>query len=45
MSPQPTNEVDARRRAANRRTVTWLAVVAVLIYVAFILSGVLGAAK
>ena len=35
------NDVPARRKAA-RRTALWLALVAGAIYVAFILSGVLG---
>ncbi|WP_263316940.1 hypothetical protein [Montanilutibacter psychrotolerans] len=35
------SNVDARRKAA-RRTALWVAVVAIGVYVAFLLSGVLG---
>jgi hypothetical protein len=37
----PRNDLDARRKAA-RRTAAWVALVAVGVYVAFLLSGVLG---
>ncbi|WP_255783921.1 hypothetical protein [Marilutibacter chinensis] len=37
----PRNDVDARRKAA-RRTAVWVALIAVGVYVAFLLSGVLG---
>ena len=41
MSPAAPRD-DARQRAAARRTVGVLALVALLVYVAFILSGVFG---
>ena len=37
----PRNDVDARRKAA-RRTAIWVAAIAVGVYVAFLLGGVLG---
>jgi hypothetical protein len=40
----PQRPPAANRAVANRRTVLWLAVVAVAIYAAFILSGVFGVA-
>lgn len=37
----PRNDLDARRKAA-RRTAVWVALIAVGVYVAFLLSGVIG---
>ncbi|RPE75960.1 hypothetical protein EDC50_2861 [Vulcaniibacterium tengchongense] len=42
MSQRPDNAEIAARRKAARRTALWIAGVAVLIYVMFILSGVVG---
>jgi hypothetical protein len=37
----PRKDVDARRKAA-RRTAVWIGLIAVGVYVAFLLSGVMG---
>ena len=43
MTPTPApRQDDAARRKAVRRTALWVGVIAVGIYVAFLLSGVLG---
>ena len=43
MNPTPSpRQDDAARRKAVRRTALWVGVIAVGIYVAFLLSGVLG---
>lgn len=41
-TPVPTNDQAAMRRARARRMALWLAVFAVGVYVAFLLTGVLG---
>ncbi|WP_262982910.1 hypothetical protein [Marilutibacter maris] len=40
-SHDPRHDLDARRKAA-RRTAVWVALIAVGVYVAFLLSGVFG---
>lgn len=40
-SHDPRHDLDARRKAA-RRTAVWVALIAVGVYVAFLISGVFG---
>ena len=42
MSPDPSNDEIAARRQRARRTALWIGAVAVAVYVAFLLMGILG---